>query len=151
MRKAVIHGLSRLQPEAYLGLFLQELQDEHPGVSRAAAKALGCIPYLIPKQELSAIATREQSLHVLRNTLRVLGSLNKWEQLDILLGMLETAATESVRQELLQQLDGWIAGFNRQFAAKPLSTATSLLEVRLQSTRRLLGERRADVLTWLIS
>ena len=123
VRKAVIRGLMRLDASSYGTHFVHSLTSEQPGISREACRALMQHSYLIQPDEMAGLLLDPDALpHVVRNVLRIISSMSKWNQVGLLLQQLPAARHEWVKQAIQRQLYNWAKYPNRSYGGK-LSTA----------------------------
>ena len=114
VRKAVIRGLMRLDASSYGTHFVHSLKSEQPGISREACRALMHHPYLIQPDEVAGLLSDPDALpHVVRNALRIISAMSKWNQVGLLLQQLPAARHGWVKQAIHRQLYNWARYPNR--------------------------------------
>lgn len=112
VRGAAVTALSRLHPEEYIPAFVHALEDDSPGVSKAARLALAPRPARIEQEALWNLVDGGSRPHVRRNALVLLAATGKWESIGWMIracGLGEERLAELGRQQVAR----WIAGHNR--------------------------------------
>lgn len=119
VRKAVIRGLMRLDASSYGTHFVDLLKSPQPGISREACRALMHHPYLIQPDVMADLLSDPDALpHVVRNVLRIISSMSKWNQVGLLLLQLPAARHEWVKQAIHRQLYNWARYPNRSYGGR---------------------------------
>ncbi|SEO78385.1 HEAT repeat domain-containing protein [Paenibacillus sp. OK076] len=151
VRKAVIRGLTRLNPSSYGPYFINMLQDPQPGISREACRALRRHPHLIPPDEVAELlGDKAAKPHVIRNVLRIISVMDRWTQLGLLLRLLPTAQPEWVKHTLLRQLHNWVEFPNRSYGIRLTIVQLERLHQYLEWCRPELDNDLIRRLEWLI-
>jgi HEAT repeat protein len=151
VRKAVLRGLTKLDPAPYASLFIDSLQSKLPGISREASRALLRQPYLINLDKLAAMMFQEQPDHVMRNTLRLLPALGRWKQLELLLDLLPWTGKDMMKAEIRNQLATWADFSNRKYTGKLPEEELLRMQDRLMRNRHEIDDALRTKLEWLIA
>lgn len=112
VRKAAVTALSHLNPEAYVPAFVQALEDDSPGVSRAAMLALAPRTARIGQEALWNLVDGGSRPHVRRNALVLLAATGKWSSIGWMIRACGLA-DERLAGMARQQVARWIASYNR--------------------------------------
>jgi HEAT repeat protein len=112
VRKAAVTALSRLDPEAYVSVFAQALEDDSPGVSRAARLALAPRAARVGEEKLWSLVAGGSEAHVRRNALLLLAATGKWNSIGWMIHACRLA-DERLARIARQQVARWIARYNR--------------------------------------
>jgi hypothetical protein len=133
VRKSVLQTIARLDANNYSDLFIQQLQNAAPGISRAAANALQLTMDAITAQELWTIFTTTPLLHVKRNVLRLLNKTPKWDRVVYLL-LVASGDNPGFCPSILSNLQGWYREFNATWAyTKPTAKQIALLKIGMKT------------------
>ncbi|CAN5643676.1 hypothetical protein BH10CYA1_BH10CYA1_14090 [soil metagenome] len=133
VRKSVIQTLARLDANHHSDLFIQQFQNEAPGISRVAANALRSTMDAITAEELWTIFTTTPFLHVKRNVLRMFNETSKWDRIIYLL-LIASGDNPRFRTIALSKLRSWHSEFATTWAyTKPTVKQLELLIVGMQS------------------
>lgn len=151
VRKAVLRGLAKLNPEPYASLFTDSLQSEQPGISREASRALRRYPYLFNPDELASIMSREQPDHVMRNALRLLPAFDRWKQLEILLDLLTYTRIDRLKAKIREQLVTWAESSNRKFTGRPKENDITRIHNKLDHSRSEMEDVVLAKIEWFIN
>ena len=104
-------ALSRLDPEEYISAFMQALEDDSPGVSKAARLALAPRAARIGVEKLWKLVAGGSEAHVRRNALLLLAGTGKWECIGWMIRACRHA-DERLAGIARQQVARWIARYN---------------------------------------
>ncbi len=133
VRKSVLQTIARLDATNYSDLFIQQLQNEAPGISRTAANAMQLTLAATTAEELWTIFTTTPFLHVKRNTLRLLNNTSKWDRVIYLL-LVASGDNPRFRTIALSKLQGWYREFHTTWAyTKPTAEQMELLIVGMKT------------------
>ncbi|HEX8209697.1 MAG TPA: HEAT repeat domain-containing protein [Longimicrobium sp.] len=112
VRRAAVTALSRLDPEAYMSVFVQALEDDSPGVSKAARLALAPRAARVGEEKLWSLVAGGPEAHVRRNALLLLAATGKWNSIGWMIRACRLA-DERLAAMARQLVARWIARFNR--------------------------------------
>ncbi|WP_411345952.1 HEAT repeat domain-containing protein [Paenibacillus sp. WLX1005] len=151
VRKAVIRGLARLDIRSYGHVLRAALLDPQPGISREAVPAIRRHIYILNRDEWLYILSETYPRHVHRNLLRLLPAYDRWEQLDMLLDILNQDTASWIRQAAGHQLNRWIHQSNRSFHMRPSEEKADDLLDKLKACERRMDSNKAHMLRWMIT
>jgi hypothetical protein len=137
VRAATLHTAAKLNPEAYLDVFLLGLCDTSGKVAREAALALSKKPNLVTGQRLWDIYQGCPYRHGQRSALFLIARINKWDSINFLIQVL-TSQSDSCADMSRTYIARWFARYNRSFA-KPTPEQLSRLSNTLSSCNLLLS------------
>ncbi|MEW4369061.1 HEAT repeat domain-containing protein [Paenibacillus kandeliae] len=150
VRKAVIRGLARLDIRSYGHVLRAALFDPQPGISREAVPAIQRHIYLLNREEWLHGLLEKHPRHVHRNLFRLLPAYERWEQLDMLLDILNQETLSWIRQAAGHQLNRWIHQSNRGFHMRPSGETADHLLDKLKACERRMDSNKAHMLRWMI-
>lgn len=150
VKRAAIKGLSYLDTNQFLELYYTALQSENSGISYEGYCGLRKRAHLVESNRLLELLHKTQYLHVLKNTVLLFSSLNKWEQLRCLLLAFQTIKEDNIHLEIKGQLKKWINSYNRRVQSRPITIKVELLHELLKEMEHDLGEKVVRELKFLI-
>lgn len=138
IRRAAVRGLSGLNGDAHIPVFIDALRDAIPGVSREARKALAGRMAVAGSVPLWEIFSTSALPHVRRNVLHLLSRLGKWDAIFFLI-MAACDPVEVVAESGRFYIGRWLAQFNRSFTS-PTREQLARLEGTLRECGHFLDE-----------
>jgi HEAT repeat protein len=114
IRWVSINALAKLNPRAYVDLFLQVILDPSASVSREAAKALKRSGHLLDPLRLWNEIENANHDHIKANLLFLIAHLPKWESIFYLLKA-ATSRDEFISKMAYLKINHWRARFNTSF------------------------------------
>ncbi|MBS1956437.1 MAG: hypothetical protein JST89_19780 [Cyanobacteria bacterium SZAS-4] len=129
VQKSAIRTLAKLDVKSYTELFMQKLQSEASGISRAATDALIPMMHIIKVEELWLIFTTTPFPHVKRNAVRLLDKCSQWDRVGYFL-LLAVSGDQEFRAIALNKLRCWHDEFRTTWeCTKPTAKQTELLTI----------------------
>lgn len=138
IRRAAIKALSKLNGGEHLSVFMAALQDEMPGVSREARKALSGRLNVIGGEPLWEIFNSSTLPFVRRNVLYLFSQLGKWDSIYFLTKAGADSDKEVAERSRLY-IERWLMRFNSSFSA-PTREQLARLEGALAECGHVLNE-----------
>ena len=148
VRRAVVKALSRLNGGEHLSTFSTALQDEMPGVSREARKALSGRLNVVGGEPLWEIFNSSTLPFVRRNVLYLISRLGKWDSIYFLLKVAGDS-DDTIAERSRLYIWWWLGRFNRSFSA-PTRQQLSRIEGALRESGDLLDENVREQLLFSI-
>jgi len=143
--KAAIHAISKLDGAKYKQEFIQLLQSEMIGISKAARKAIAQHYYEDIKDYLYDIYKEASYEHTKYNIAILLCSLSKWEAIFYSISFYVQCENREVSRLGKSALLKWINHFNRSFVT-PSSEQMNALITLLSSNRERLQNEEATAI-----
>ncbi len=133
VQKSAIRTLAKLDAKSYSDLFIQKLQSEASGISRAAADALVSLMHVVSVDELWTIFTTTSFMHVKRNLLRLIDHTSQWDRVGYFL-LVASSDDSQIRNFAMDKLQSWYREFKTTYAyTKPTAKQMQLLAMGMKT------------------
>jgi HEAT repeat protein len=128
VRVAAVHGIARLNPNAYLEQFLRAMDDPSAKVAREGLLALSKRPNLVTAERFWEVFSHSRHLHGKRSALHLLARVNKWDSIAFLIQSLaddDNSVVELGKKYIMR----WFARYNRSFVTPNPSQTAKLRQI----------------------
>lgn len=147
VRRAAVHALARLAPEASTELLRGLIHDPSPSVSREAAEALRPRVHRIDAAALWQDFEGARFSHVRRRLISLFARHFRWPQLDLLLRAVAHVDEEDERGLAVAAVGNWLARSNRCFVT-PSEPEADAVRAALANARPWLSSELVEGIGW---